>query len=100
MRPDPNSPAAGEAGEQKFLNLHVDGCYDIGRVQLKGWTLVANNDLAVYKAQQTLLKAQETDLALVRSYLGAVVAGDCDEGSALSFFRKVLRKWRKKAGTP
>lgn len=56
MKPDKNSPAVGEGNEHQRIFLNVQGMYDIGSVELKGWTVVSNNDLAKMKEQEEVLR--------------------------------------------
>lgn len=46
---DPMSPLTGEAGEHNRIYYYIPGCYDIGSIEIKGFTLIANNDLAALK---------------------------------------------------
>ena len=46
---DPMSPVTGEAGEHDRIYCYIPGSYDIGHIEIKGFTLIANNDLAALK---------------------------------------------------
>jgi hypothetical protein len=77
---DPNSPAAGEGGEHTDLFVAVQGMYDVGTLELKGWTLISNNDLALLKAgidpapKPKLERAQVTVLRrLINRYANSAV---------------------------
>lgn len=63
---DPKSPAAGEGGEHQHLHLYVNGCYDIGTVELEGWTLISNNDLALLKAGAPSPKLHAAQITVLR----------------------------------
>ena len=47
---DPHSPPAGEAEPATVIHAHIEGCYDVGTLTLRGFTLISNNDLVALEA--------------------------------------------------